>query len=64
MQAVAGKSSRAFARTVYQAVPGAPAKQPKPVYDALQWLEAVLKRPPPRIERMNHTANHTLLPDC
>ena len=63
IQAVAGVGARAFARTTYQAVIGTPSRQPEPVYDALQWLEAIMTKPPSRIETTNHTANNVLLPD-
>ena len=31
--------------------PGGPEAQPRWVYNAMEWLEAVLQRPPPRVER-------------
>jgi hypothetical protein len=49
--------ARAFARTTGQAVVGAPSRQPEPVYGALQWLEAILTKPPAGIETTGHTAN-------
>ena len=29
----------------------------------MKWLEAILKQPPPRVERTNHAKQHVLLPD-
>jgi hypothetical protein len=44
--ATAGKASRAFAHTIYDAKEGPSEKQPPAVYRALQWLEAILQKPP------------------
>ena len=61
--ATAGKASKSFARTIYEGVVGAVSDQPSPVYRALQWLEAIMQKPPPRIERTKFAKHHLLLPD-
>ena len=61
--ATAGKASKSFARTIYDGVVGSASEQPAPVYRALQWLEAIMQRPPPRIGRIAFAKHHLLLPD-
>lgn len=60
--ATAGKASKSFARTVYLGIVGPASDQPAPVYRALQWLAAIMQRPPPRIERTKFAKHHILLP--
>ena len=61
--ATAGKSSKSFARTIYDGVVGSAAEQSAPVHRALQWLEAILQKPPPTMERTAYAKHHLLLPD-
>lgn len=47
--ATTGKASKSFARVIYDGVVGSSAEQPAPVYRALQWLEAIMQKPPSRV---------------
>ena len=48
---------------MYQGKKGSIAEQPSHVHEALQWLEAILERPPTRIEKSGERYTHILLPD-
>ena len=61
--ATVGRASRAFAGAVYDSIEGTAQEQPPHAYRATQWLEAILQKPPPRIERTEFAKHHILLPD-
>ena len=56
--ATSSRTMFSFARTLCTATAGPIDKQPPQVYRALQWLEAVLHKPPPRVERTEFEKHH------